>query len=734
MSSASPAHRWKFIRAGGVDQVEIRNGGDIIHLDQLDQKLWAALACPTRGLELDARTLDLIDSDGDGRIRAPEILAVSRWVAEHVAQPDCLIDGGDSVPLDAIHSGTDSGRRLAAEARELLALVGRPEATAISLADIAARSERLAAMGLNGDGVVPVAAAGGDTAAAALIQRVIDTVGSVSDRNGKPGINQDLVDAFFAQAQALDSWRRQAEGDAALQPLGADSRAAGEALAAVRLKIDDHFARCALAAYDASAMAPLNPTADGYKAMADGLLAAQSAAIEALPLATVAPGRALPLRHADTTDQAAGSGVNPAWAQRIDAFRRLAAEPLLQRPPGSLDSLSAADWSTIQTRLAPCTDWLAKRPDTALDSLPDAALQDLLTGDARQQLAALIQHDATLSPSNLRIDELERLVRYQRDLVLLLNNFVSFSNFYGRQGGIFEAGTLYLDARSCDLAVAVPDVAKHALLATRSKAYLAYCECRRNNEKMHIAAAFTAGDVDDLFVGRNGVFYDRQGRDWDATITKVIENPISIRQAFFLPYKKLLRLIEAQVAKRAAAGDKASDDLLGSAANRVTTAPAAKPGAAPAAAATKDAGASRIDVGTVAALGVGLGSISAVLVGVFSKFVDLGWWIPVALLVIMLAISGPSMVIAALKLRLRSLGPMLDASGWAVNGRLRINVPLGGMLTQRATLPAGAERRLRDPYSDSRAGRLLIVLALVALAAALYAGWAGWLGGWLPWG
>ena len=55
---------------------------------------------------------------------------------------------------------------------------------------------------------------------------------------------------------------------------------------------------------------------------------------------------------------------------------------------------------------------------------------------------------------------------------------------------------------------------------------------------MTIAAAFTAGDSDNLMVGRNGVFYDRKGRDWDATIVKIVEHPISIRQAFWLPYKQ----------------------------------------------------------------------------------------------------------------------------------------------------------------------------------------------------
>jgi hypothetical protein len=63
-------------------------------------------------------------------------------------------------------------------------------------------------------------------------------------------------------------------------------------------------------------------------------------------------------------------------------------------------------------------------------------------------------------------------------------------------------------------------------------------------------------------VGRNGLFYDRKGRDWDATITKIIDNPISIRQAFWAPYKKLVRMIEEMAAKRAAAADAAADAKL----------------------------------------------------------------------------------------------------------------------------------------------------------------------------
>jgi len=66
-------------------------------------------------------------------------------------------------------------------------------------------------------------------------------------------------------------------------------------------------------------------------------------------------------------------------------------------------------------------------------------------------------------------------------------------------------------------------VVKHSLMSAMAGTYLVYCECRRHagNEKMNIVAAFTNGESDNLLVGRNGVFYDRAGNDWDATIIKI---------------------------------------------------------------------------------------------------------------------------------------------------------------------------------------------------------------------
>ena len=314
------------------------------------------------------------------------------------------------------------------------------------------------------------------------------------------------------------------------------------------------------------------------------------------------------------------------------------------------------------------------------------------------------------------IDAVERLARYHRDLYPLLNNFVSFRDFYSpTDQAIFQAGTLYLDGRSCELCVLVDDAAKHAALATLSKTYLAYCQCTRksSNEKMVIAAAFTGGDSDQLIVGRNGIFYDRKGQDWDATITKIIENPISIRQAILAPYKRFGRMIGEQIEKMASARDKAIVDKA--AANISSTAQKADAGKPATPPAPFDIGKF---VGIFAAIGLAVGALGAALVSIFSGFAALAWWqMPLAILGILTLISGASVILAWLKLRQRNLGRILDANGWAVNARVKINIPFGATLTSTAKLPAHAQRQMSDPYKSNSTSAWIWVIFLITLTA-----------------
>src|SRR6185503_15714216 len=125
-------HIWKFFRAGGFDQVRLESGADLMALDQLDQKLWVALACPTRGLEFDSRTLDLIDTDKDGRIRAPEMIAAAKWTTSLLKNTDDITKCSPILPLASINDATPEGKQLLASAKQILVNLGKADATGIS--------------------------------------------------------------------------------------------------------------------------------------------------------------------------------------------------------------------------------------------------------------------------------------------------------------------------------------------------------------------------------------------------------------------------------------------------------------------------------------------------------------------------------------------------------------------------------------------------------------------------
>lgn len=703
---ATSTHRWKFFRAGGVDQVVLRSGADIVNLGALDQKLWVALACPTRGIDVDQKTLDLLDTDKDGRIRAPEIVAAAQWLKEVLKDPDDLLAPSETLPLAAINEKTAAGAALLSGARRILQDLGKGDADAILLPEVEDMAKLFAATPFNGDGIVPAESAT-DEAMQKAIADVIATHGSVPDRSGKPGVNQALVDAFFADATALAEWERRAEADKAVLPLGAGTAAAAAAVSALKLKVDDYFVRCRLAAFDPRAAAALNGAEADFVTLTGRDLAAASPEVARLPIARIEAGRPLQL-----TD-----GVNPAWAGAVAELSRSAVAPLLG---ATRSSLTEAEWLALQDRLAPHYAWAATKPATKVDGLGMPRLRELLDGGAKGRIEDLLRQDLEREADSAQIAVVEKLLYFRRDFLKVLSNFVNFSEFYARKGAVFQEGTLYLDGRACNLCVRVEDAGKHAALAGLSKAYLAYCDCTRpGGAKLAVVAAFSNGDSDNLMVGRNGVFYDRKGNDWDATIVKIVENPISIRQAFWTPYKNFIRMVEAQVARRAVAADAEADARLKVAAAATATADQTRAPAAPKPEPKK------IDIGTVAAIGVAVGGIATFLSSILATFFGLGMWMPLGLLVLLLAISGPSMLIAWLKLRQRNLGPILDANGWAVNGRVKINVPFGKALTSVAALPPGAERSVKDPYAEKRRPwRLyLALLLLLAVGVAWYLGY-----------
>ena len=698
---SSSAHIWSFSRIGGFDQVRLESGADLLNLPLLDQKLWVALACPTSGLEFDPKTLSYIDTDQDGRIRASELIQAIQWAGSLLKNPDDLIRANPSLPLAAINDSTAEGATVLAAARQILVNLGQGNRTEISIEDTSEPTKIFAQSRFNGDGVIPAEAAE-DAFTQGVIETIIKLHGPESDRSGKPGTNQAKADRFFAALVTHNDWARKYEEDALIRGPG-ESTGAYEAFHAVETKINDYFGRCRLAAFDPRALAALNRDEKEYLTLTARDIGISAQELAGFPLARIAPGQALPL----------GSGLNPAWSTAISGFVQSVVRPLL----GDVSELTEADWSKLIVVFAPHSAWLAAKPVSEVSVLEVSRIREILASDAQAKINQLILTDKAEEQKASNVSSVDRLIRYQRDLHRLATNFVSFEDLYsGKRPAIFQVGTLYLDERSCQLCLTVGDSGRHATMVGLAGTYLAYCDCVRkvSGEKLQIVAAFTDGDSDNLMVGRNGVFYDRKGRDFDATIVKIVDNPISLRQAFWSPYKKFVRLIEEQIAKRAAAADTSATDKLAKAAETTANLDQAK--AAPP---------KQVDVGTVAALGVAFGAIGgffAAIISTGSQIVAHGAFAVVgAILGIILLISGPSLILAFIKLRKRNLGPILDANGWAINARARINIPFGTTLTQVPKLPPGSRHNLIDPFAEKtnpwpkRAVVLIVIYALFAL-------------------
>ena len=318
---------------------------------------------------------------------------------------------------------------------------------------------------------------------------------------------------------------------------------------------------------------------------------------------------------------------------------------------------------------------------------------------------------AALDAAKAEFMPLRKLLLLHRDFYRLLRNFITLEDFYDDDEATiasFQAGTLIIDQRACHLCIRVQDLPKHDSQAPLSGIYLLYCNCenKKTGKTCQIVAAMTQGEIKNLSVGKNAVFYDNDGLDYDATVFKIIENPISIRQAFWTPYRKFAKWIEDKVNKSASEKDaKVMGDMTASAEAKAEGKEAPKPA---------------FDIakfaGIFAAIGMAIGMIGTMLVSVAKGWITLTWWQQLLVFVgILLLISGPSMIMAWLKLRRRNLAPVLNANGWAVNADAIISVPFGKKLTEQVAFPMVKTRRMK-PWCA-----VLLVLSIIAILG---------LGGW----
>ena len=687
MKKTPETYPWQFTSVGGAVRVNIANGEDIRRLGELDRKLWTVLSCPVKGLEFDEKALRYIDTDGDGAVRVDDVIKTAQWLTRVLKNPDDLLLEKDTLTFDQFNTEDEDGARLLSSARQILSNL-KLEKDSIGLEDTSDNVKIFAETKFNGDGIITPASAP-DEETAGLIETMAG-IASETDRSGVPGVTTEHVEAFYTECADYAQWC--ADGTEEVFPFGEKTAEALVAVNAVKEKVEDFFMRCKLIGFDAATAPAVDVSVDKIAAI-EGNLALADSEIGLQPLAKPNPEGSLPLK-----------AVNPAWKDAVDALVALAGI--------KEETFDEAGWNALVGKFGPYTAWMEAKKGTAVEPLGLDAVKAILKEDKKALLLELLEKDKAEEANALSIEEVDKLVRLNKNFYRFLNNYAVLKDFYDpEQKAIFQAGRLYIDQRSTDLCVKVDGPAPE--ISSLSGMYILYCACtsEKLGKSFNIAAVLTAGDVEGLREGKNAVFYDREGNDYTAKVTSIVENPLSLRQAFWAPYKKAARWISEKLDRNAAAKNDQSMGNLTSAADSATdgkgadAATAVKPG---------------FDVGKIAVITIAVTAVAGLLVGVFAFLKSLSWWQWLILIAaIMLIISLPSVFIAWRKLRRRDLGPVLNANGWAMNAASLVSIKFGKTLTSLAQYPKLTDV---DPEARKKAARrrfwcwTVVVLLLAAVA------------------
>jgi len=703
--SKNQKYKWQFENIGGCSRVKISRGQDIAHLDELDTKMWTVLSCPVKGLEIDEKSLAYMDLDADGKIRVNDVVGVSKWITRVLKDPDLLLKGKDGVSLDDINVDNEEGQKLCKAAKQILTNLGKEE-NKISLADTADVAAIFAKTRFNGDGIITPASSDDADEVAAITAAVAKTGGTM-DRSGVQGVTAAQIEQFYAELKAYSDWCA-AEVSA---PFADKTDAVIAAYQALDAKMKDFFMRNKLANFSPDSTVALDVQTSRIEAISAENLSAKGEEIAAYPIARITGQAALDLTAA----------INPAWAGQMAVLQGTAI-------PAGQQSLTEDDWAAIGAKFAAYTAWKASKAGASVEDLTLDVVNTLLKQDKKQALLDLVAQDAAYKEEADNIDMVDKFLHIVRDFYRLLKNFITFHDFYHKDkkvSAIFQSGTLIIDQRACHYCMKVENMAAHNASAATSGMFLVYCDCTTKTRaaKQQIVAAVTVGEVGNLIVGKNALYYDNAGVEWDAVITKVVDNPISVAQAFWSPYRRMATAVENLINKSAAEKDnKMMADATAKINATPTTLPAAPAEGADPAAAKPAAATPPFDIakfaGIFAAIGMAVGMIATALVNLAKGLLELSWWqLILVFLGLLMLVSGPAMVLAWLKLRRRNIAPLLNANGWAVNAAAKISIPFGETLTD---MPKYPKLKLKDPYAKTGMpvwAKILVTLLVLAVIA-----------------
>lgn len=713
----------RFHNFGGIYQFVIATPADLENIDKLDPARWAATSAPVGDLHCDKTFLARIDPNNTKRVRVSQIVEARDWLFARLAKRDVITEGVDAVAITAIDEKTDAGKAL----RDAAARVNREQKVAddkrITLADVRAFQGRYRELLANGDGIVPPSPIE-DTLLKTFVEDVLSLFEGEVDRGGEKGVSAATLDTFKEKAAAWLAWKKKR---AEVEVWGADTEAAAKLVAGLGPKIDGYFLHCELLRQESTGAVGARLTDDELRALRVKTAADIEGYLKGAPLATPSATGGL---HLD-------KGINALYADELRALRETVLERALEK--GTV-VLTREGWQRVKDAVAPFTTWLADKPTQDFEGKGEASITRYVEGDLDARMRELITSDKDARPQLDAIEDLEKLLLYVRWLMELANNFVNFSAIYApKELALMEAGSFVVDGRRLDFCLKVTDRGTHRPVATESLIFLVYATVHTKEASpaaFEIVAPLTAGDRGKLRVGKRGIFIDVDGVEYDAIITDLVENPISVKEAAFAPFRRASRFVgekfqrwfgDKQAAQEgalmthadagvSAAATSADHTMAGAtAAVAAPAAPAPAPAAAPARVAPK------LDMNTlVLGGGMALAGLGAMLAGLISALTSINGWL--AILGVVLVVMAVSAISGWFKLRKRDMSLLLEANGWAVNAHMKVTARIARIFVFTPALPKEAVLDRRDLLppapGEGRGKRWFLFLLLLAVAGA----------------
>ena len=330
----------------------------------------------------------------------------------------------------------------------------------------------------------------------------------------------------------------------------------------------------------------------------------------------------------------------------------------------------------------------ADEDKTAVMSLGEQKLRKYLEPRFANSLRSLIADGTRTAAMMNKIRLLEKLILYQCYMIEFVNNFVSFPRLYDTHSrAMFEMGSLVMDGRRFNLAVKVHNRARHIRIAGASNMYLMYVEITPSGEspKLEVAVPVTSGGKGNLCISKRGVFYDTAGREYDAEVVHIIENPISFSEALLSPFQRLGRLLTGKIESITAKAEQKLDTRASAAVSHLGSEPSASRAAPKQTSGIVNGG---LAMGAAVALAA-LGSAAAYITKTLAEtsLSAIVFSILAALLLVLIPIT----IVAFLKLRKRNISAILEGSGWAINAQMRLTYRQARFFTERPRYPKGAK-------------------------------------------